>query len=116
MWDNDDRAQGTGHRDVILIPHDHLVEGSATYGLMLSVWPFGGATASFALVIQSEDTNVNLYSGLPLRDLVETGQYEYFEYTVPHHNVPTFITVEVTPITGDPDLFESKSQKVWLAP
>jgi hypothetical protein len=57
------------------------------------------ATDYFPIVLQN---------GVPQREHVATGEYEYFTVTV-ESDKPQSLSVIVTPISGDPDIYISDS-------
>lgn len=66
-----------------------------------------GATdfSEYSIVASVESSVITLQDGVPVRDFVQKGRYEYFMVSVleAHRD----LTISVTPFTGDPDLYVS---------
>lgn len=65
----------------------------------------GFSTSSYTIVASTADTILQLSEGVPFRGELEAGQYEYFKFHVPRNDQD--LTVTVTALNGDPDLFMS---------
>lgn len=66
----------------------------------------GITNTTFALLASTAGHIIALQNGIAQRDHVETGQYQYFSFLIGQNN--TDLSIVVTAITGDPDIYVNK--------
>jgi hypothetical protein len=69
---------------------------------------YGISNSSFSIVASTADATIPLRNGIPQRDHVETGEYEYFSVRV-ENDGGLDLSVMVTPVNGDPDIYMSRN-------
>lgn len=65
----------------------------------------GYRPSQYTIVASSSHATTTLQTGVPMRDTVPQDTYEYFVFTADQPN--TIITIALTPISGDPDIYVS---------
>ena len=71
-------------------------------GCILRIAVLGFQTSQYTLVATSSGVSTNLVPGVPVRDAVMKGFYDYYTFFVESVAPIAFV---VTPLSGDPDLF-----------
>jgi hypothetical protein len=70
--------------------------------------PVSDAHICASTQITTSIAQLSLRDGVPVRDWVQTGKYDYFRYEVAADPLPgSYLTFTVTPFSGDPDLYAS---------
>jgi hypothetical protein len=68
-----------------------------------------GRNASYSLVVTTSAQRLLLQPGIPVREWVAQREFEYFTFIVPDQPVGQDLTITLTALTGDPDLFVSRT-------
>lgn len=71
-------------------------------GCLLKIAVLGFRDSEYSIVATTSNTATTLIPGVPMRDSVSQGSYDYYEFNL---NSYSPISVVLTPLSGDPDLF-----------
>jgi hypothetical protein len=95
-------------RDVITLMKSDLVSGSNTYQIMVYGFPSLQTTSSkYRLLVSSSKGSVQLTEGVPQADTVARGEMKYFEFPLSQLTTAEDLSIVVTSLGGDPDLYVS---------
>ena len=94
--------------EIISIPLNATEYGDLTPGATIKIGVYAPeVTCDFFLVAALDQTNIHLSSGIQQFERASVGEYEYFQVNVTRAHCN--LTISVTPITGDPDLYVSRT-------
>jgi hypothetical protein len=98
-----DFASNSFERDIIRITPDDIEGGDLTGTYLIGVYGF--TAARFTVTAASNSISTTLQDGVPVQGILTANQYDYFQ--LPVDSFDRDITITVTPLSGDPDLYVS---------
>lgn len=69
---------------------------------------YGYTTADFSIVAKTDSSTLALLNGVPFRDSLQQGAWEYFVLPVDDSSLQKDLTIAVTALNGDPDIYVSR--------
>eukprot|EP00499_Haloplacidia_sp_CaronLabIsolate_P003203 CAMPEP_0196770370 /NCGR_PEP_ID=MMETSP1104-20130614/1097_1 /TAXON_ID=33652 /ORGANISM="Cafeteria sp., Strain Caron Lab Isolate" /LENGTH=2418 /DNA_ID=CAMNT_0042140481 /DNA_START=96 /DNA_END=7352 /DNA_ORIENTATION=+ len=105
-WNHHDYASLSSRGEDVIVIHPHNNGGAYCTDCWVHIAVYGYHTAAFTLTASMYEDIVPLQDGRPITEHVERGVSEHFSFFVPTNG--TTLTITVTPIMGDPDLYVSR--------
>eukprot|EP00743_Colponemidia_sp_Colp-15_P005999 GILK01006447.1.p1 GENE.GILK01006447.1~~GILK01006447.1.p1 ORF type:complete len:1757 (+),score=309.58 GILK01006447.1:95-5365(+) len=95
--------------DTIFVPASDLVHCNANCVLTIGVYAV--RSSAFTVVARTADEDVSLQENFPLVDHVDTNAYKHYAFSISPDMQASFtrLTIQLTPNSGDPDLYLSSS-------
>lgn len=97
-------ASGNDNIEIHATDDAFVAAGCSVGGCTLRIGVLGFRTSEYTLVATTGNVSTTLPPGIPVRDSVVQGSYDYYIFSV---DVAAAFSIVVTPLSGDPDLFVS---------
>jgi hypothetical protein len=75
-----------------------------------SALPSSPCGSEYTVVARSAQSVVTLLPGVPMRDVLEHDSYDYYVFSV---DQSTEVTLVLTPLSGDPDMYDQEWGRGW---